>query len=87
MEILTLEGIYTGMTDKASGNKEITQKEMGKESGQRKPAMRKKRHKDKSVILIYLGHVSRSSLLCIFFKFLHSVSLLESDLKSKNRIG
>lgn len=26
MEILTLEGIYTGMTDKASGNKEITQR-------------------------------------------------------------
>lgn len=65
MEIL--ECIYTGMTDEASRNKEITQKEMGKESGQRKPAMGKKRHKDKSVILIYLGHVSRSSLLCIFF--------------------
>ena len=42
MEILTLECIYTGMTDEASRNKEITQKEMGKESGQRKPAMGKK---------------------------------------------
>ena len=42
MEILTLECIYTGMTDEASRNKEITQKEMGKESGQRKPVMGKK---------------------------------------------
>lgn len=65
MKILTLECIYTGMIDEASRNKEITQKEMGKESGQRKPAMSKKRQKDESVILIYLGNVSRSSLLCI----------------------
>lgn len=69
MEIL--ECIYTGMTDEASRNKEITQKEMGKESGQRKPAMGKKRHKDKSVILIYLGACIKIKFALYFFYYFY----------------
>lgn len=58
------------MIDVAPGATEITQKEMGKESEQRKQAMREKRHKDKSVILTYFGGgrawIRESSLLSIF---------------------
>lgn len=43
------------MTDETPGTNEITQKELGKKYGQRKPALRKERHEDKPVIRTYFG--------------------------------
>lgn len=43
------------MTDETPRTNEITQKELKKESGQRKPALRKEGHEDKPVILTYFG--------------------------------
>lgn len=45
-----LGNIYIGIRDEASGNNEITQKEMGKESGQQQPAVTEERPEDKSIL-------------------------------------